>query len=91
VLEIGLAPFSDRQLRFLKIESMNPTTISTAQDISEMNVECLWQELNRRGLPTDGLKPALAERLQQAIQQEAGEEKKISNEGFRSAHPRKQS
>jgi len=91
VLEIGLAPFSDRQLRFLKIESMNPTTISTARDISEMNVECLWQELNRRGLPTDGLKPALAERLQQAIQQEAGEEKTISNEGFRSVHPRKQS
>ena len=74
---------------------MNPTTISTARDISEMNVECLWQELNRRGLPTDGLKPALAERLQQAIQQEAGEEKTISNEGFRSVHrsvhPRKQS
>jgi len=33
-----------------------------------MNVEQLKRELTTRGLPTDGLKPALVERLEQAIQ-----------------------
>ena len=44
---------------------MNPTLNTT--DISGMNVTRLRQELTRRGLPSHGLKPALAERLQQAM------------------------
>ena len=44
---------------------MNPTL--NAADISSMNVNRLKQELGRRGLPTHGLTPILAERLQQAI------------------------
>ena len=44
---------------------MNPTLNAT--DISGMSDKRLKQELTRRGLPAHGLKPALAERLQQAI------------------------
>ena len=44
---------------------MNPTLNAT--DISGMNVNRLKQELARRGLPTHGLKRALAERLKQDI------------------------
>ena len=43
----------------------NPTL--NAIDITGMSDQRLKQELARRGLPTHGLKPALAERLQQAI------------------------
>ena len=51
-----------------------------------MNVKQLKQELTTRGVPTDGLKPALVKRLEQAIQHEAEEEKKNSNEAFRSVY-----
>jgi hypothetical protein len=44
---------------------MNPILNTT--DISGMNVTRLRQELTRRGLPSHGLKPTLAERLQQAM------------------------
>ena len=44
---------------------MHPTL--NAADISSINVDRLKQELTRRGLPTHGLTPILAERLQQAI------------------------
>ena len=37
-------------------------------NVSKMNVKLLQQEMTKRGLPTDGLKPALVERLEQAIQ-----------------------
>ena len=45
---------------------MNPTLHTT--DISAMNVTRLKQELTRRGLPAHGFKLALAERLQQAME-----------------------
>jgi len=44
---------------------MNPTL--NAADISGMSHKSPKQELTHRGLPTHGLKPALAERLWQAI------------------------
>ena len=44
---------------------MNPTLNATG--ISSINVDRLKQEMTRRGLPTHGLTPILAERLQQAI------------------------
>ena len=44
---------------------MNPTLNAT--DISVMSDQRLKQELAHRGLPTHGLAPILAERLQQAI------------------------
>ena len=44
---------------------MNPTL--NAADISGMSHKSPKQELTHRGLPTHGLKPALAERLEQAI------------------------
>ena len=71
--------------------AMNPTTISTIQDISQMNMKHLKQELTKRGLPTDGLKSVLVERLQQAIQQSPEKKNKISNEAFRSVYPRLES
>ena len=39
------------------------------QQSAQMNVKQLKQELIQRGLPTDGLKAALIERLEQAMQQ----------------------
>ena len=57
-------------------------------NVSKMNVTLLKQELTKRGLPSDGLKLALVERLTQAIQQEQGKEKKISNEAFHAVYPR---
>ena len=71
--------------------AMNPTTISTIQDISQMNMKHLKQEMTKRGLPTDGLKSVLVERLQQAMQQPPEKKNKISNEAFRSVHPRLES
>ena len=44
---------------------MHPTLNATG--ISSINVDRLKQEMTRRGLPTHGLTPILAERLQQAI------------------------
>ena len=38
-------------------------------DFCQMTVKSLKHELNRRGLPTNGLKPALIERLQHAMTQ----------------------
>ena len=70
---------------------MNPTTISTIQDISQMNVKHLKQELTKRGLPTDGLKSVLVERLKQATQQPSEKNNKISNEAFRSVYPQLES
>ena len=65
-----------------------PQLSSTTMNISKMTVKCLKQELTQRGLPTDGLKPALVERLEQAIQQDEEEEKKNSNEAFHSVYAR---
>jgi len=58
-----------------------------------MNVKQLKQELTKRVLPTDGLKPALVERLEQAMmmQSEKKKKKKISNEAFHSVYPRLES
>ena len=64
-----------------------PQLSNTTMNISKMTVKRLKQELNQRGLPTDGLKPVLVERLEQAIQQEE-EEKKKSNEAFHSVYAR---
>ena len=61
-----------------------PQLSNNTMDISKMTIKCLKQELTQRGLPTDGLKPALVGRLEQAIQQEDEEEKKNSNEAFHS-------
>jgi len=59
-------------------------------NVNKMHVTRLKQELTKRGLPTDGLKPTLVERLQQVRQQE-DEKKKNSNEAFHSVHPRLES
>jgi hypothetical protein len=49
-----------------------------------MSIKLLQQQLATRNLPTHGLKHALLERLQQAMQQdEQAKDKKISNEAFR--------
>ena len=53
-----------------------------------MNIKQLKQELTQRGLPVDGLKAALIERLEQAMQQDEAEENKMSNEAFRSVYAR---
>jgi len=58
-------------------------------DISKMNVKSLKQQLIKRGLPIDGLKAVLVERLEKAKQQQ--EEKKLSNVAFHSLHPRLES
>jgi len=56
-------------------------------DTSKMDDKTLKQELTARGLPTHGLKLALIERLEQAIQQEAhNKNSKISNEAFRAVY-----
>ena len=41
-----------------------PQHSNTTMNINNMTVTRLKQELTQRGLPTDGLKPALIERLQ---------------------------
>ena len=64
-----------------------PQLSNNTMNISKMNIKCLKQELIQRGLPTDGLKPALVERLEQAIQQDEEEDKK-SNEAFHSVYAR---
>ena len=46
-------------------------------NISEITIKLLKQELTKRGLPTDGLKPALVARLELALW-------KNSNEAFHS-------
>ena len=52
-----------------------------------MNIKQLKQHLTQRGLPTDGLKPVLVERLTQAMQQTKGEEEHHDVErGFLHAH-----
>jgi len=54
-----------------------------------MSIKLLQQQLATRNLPTHGLKHALLERLQQAMQQdEQAKDKKISNEAFREVHAR---
>jgi len=53
-----------------------------------MNIKQLKQELTARG--TDGLKPALAERLEHARKQEITEEEiPISNNAFHSIYRRR--
>ena len=47
-----------------------------------MNVKQLKQELTKRGLPTDGLKLALVERLEQAMQQPKEKSSSTSNEDY---------
>ena len=64
---------------------------NTTMNINKMTITLLKQELTQRGLPTDGLKPALVKRVEQAMQQEEEEDKKISNEAFRSVYPRLES
>jgi hypothetical protein len=53
-----------------------------------MNVKQLKQEVTTHDTPTDGLKPVLVERLEQAMQHEQEKEKKISNEAFRKVYAR---
>jgi len=48
---------------------MNP--IFNTLVISRMTVKRLKQELTHRGLPADGLKPALIERLQASVNLES--------------------
>ena len=64
-----------------------PQLSNTTMNIRKMTVKLLKQELAQRGLPTDGLKPALVEMLEQAIQQDEEEDKK-SNEAFHSVYAR---
>jgi len=61
---------------------------SDTMNVSKMNVTLLKQELTKRGLPTDGFKRALVERLTQAIQQKQTKETKISNEAFHDVYAR---
>jgi len=49
-----------------------------------MSPTILKQELTKRNLPTDGLKPAIVERLEQVMQ--PAKKEKISNEAFHSVH-----
>ena len=51
---------------------------SNTMNINKMTVTCLKQELTQRGLPTDGVKPALVKRLREAMAW------KNSNEAFHS-------
>ena len=44
-----------------------PQLSNNTMNISKMTITRLKQELTQRGLPTDGLKPALVERLEQAM------------------------
>ena len=65
-----------------------PQLSNNTMNISKMNVKRLKQELTQRGLPTDGLKPALVALLEQAIQQDEEEENQNSNEAFHSVYAR---
>ena len=56
--------------------------MNDANSASRMNVKQLRQELTKHGLPADGLKPALIERLEQAMQPPKKKSSTTSNEDY---------
>ena len=71
-----------RHRRFRSLYAM-PQLSNNTMNINKMTIKCLKQELTQRGLPTDGLKPALVERLEQAMQQPSKQKSNTtSNEDY---------
>jgi hypothetical protein len=63
--EWGLYLASESCGRFFhRSPSMPQQHSNTTMNINKMTITLLKQELTQRGLPTDGLNPALVERLQ---------------------------
>jgi len=63
--------------RFTARYTMPQQHSTTTMNVNKMSVTLLKQELNLRGIPTDGLKPALIERLEMTMS-------KNSNDAFHS-------
>jgi hypothetical protein len=77
-----LTPSTGRQRNVGQIAARY-TASNTMNNISEVNVTLFKQEMTQRGLPTDGLKPALVERLEQAMQQPSKQKSNTtSNEDY---------
>jgi len=58
---------------YIKAQHFNTTV-----NISKMTIKLLKQELTKRGLPTDGLKPALVERLELALMKNSSAEADVA-------------